>query len=113
MNHMTNPAAMFGAELFEAGLLLPTGVPGLPGRSGAFEAVLEGLDRLITRLGVGEGAEVMRFPPAMNRSRLEASGYLRGFPQLAGTIHCFCGDERAHRALLACIAEGRDWTDGC
>lgn len=107
-----SPAAAFGAELFAAGILLPTGVPGLPARGGAFEAVLAGLDSFITRLGAAEDAEVVRFPPAMNRSRFEASGYMKGFPQLAGTIHCFCGDERAHRQLLACIAEGRDWTEG-
>jgi seryl-tRNA synthetase len=108
----TDPAAAFAEELFGAGLLLPTGLPGLPGRSGGFEAVLEGLDRFITGLGRDEAAEVIRFPPAMSRSQFEASGYMRGFPQLAGTIHCFCGDERQHRALLACIAEGRDWTEG-
>jgi len=114
MNHIAtaDPAAAFGADLFDAGLLLDTGVPGLVGRSGEFEAVLDGLDRFVTALGRGEDAEVMRFPPAMARTRFEASGYMRGFPQLAGTIHCFCGDERAHRALLACIAEGRDWTEG-
>lgn len=105
-------AAAFGAELIRAGLLLETGVPGLYGRSGTFEAVHDGLDAWITRIGAAQGAEVMRFPPAMNRKRFEASGYMRGFPQLAGTIHCFCGDEREHRALLACIETGQDWTEG-
>jgi seryl-tRNA synthetase len=109
---MTDPAAAYGRELLAAGLLLETGVPGLYGRSGAFEAVHDGLDAWITRIGVDQNAELMRFPPAMNRKRFEASGYMRGFPQLAGTIHCFCGDEREHRALLACIEEGGDWTAG-
>jgi seryl-tRNA synthetase len=108
----SDPAAEFAAELFAAGVLLPTGVPGLPARSGAFEAVLEALEGFITRLGHDEKAEVIRFPPAMSRGGFEASGYMRGFPQLAGTIHCFCGNEREHRELLACIAEGRDWTAG-
>ncbi len=105
-------ASGFTNALYEAGLLFSTGVPGLPGRSGQFEAVLAGLDALITRLGSDNWAEVMRFPPAMNRAAFEKTGYMRAFPQLAGSIHCFCGDERAHRALLACIGEGRDWTDG-
>lgn len=99
----------FTDALQAAGLLFSTGVPGMPGRSGTFEAVLAGLDGLITRLGDGQGAEVMRFPPAMNRDVFEKSGYMRGFPQLAGSIHCFCGDERAHRALLTCIEEKQDW----
>ncbi len=100
----------FAEALHAAGLLLSTGVPGLPGRSATFEAVIAGLDGLVTRLGQGLGAEVMRFPPAMNRSVFEKSGYMRGFPQLAGSIHCFCGDERAHRALLTCIEEEKDWS---
>ncbi len=99
----------FTEALYAAGLLFSTGVPGMPGRSGVFEAVIAGLDGLVTRLGEGTGAEVMRFPPAMNRTVFENSGYMRGFPQLAGSIHCFCGDERAHRALLTCIEERQDW----
>lgn len=106
----TTIQAGFTEALYAAGLLVPTGVPGLPGRSGRFEAVLAGLDGLVTRLGEGNGAEIMRFPPAMNRADFERTGYMRGFPELAGSIHCFCGDERAHRKLLACIAEGQDWT---
>jgi seryl-tRNA synthetase len=106
------PTTTFGESLFAAGLLLDTGVDGLPGRGGLFEAVLEGLDRFATTLGTAEGAEVMRFPPAMQRAHFERTGYMNGFPQLAGTIHCFCGDERQHRALLACMAGGEDWTAG-
>ena len=49
-------------RLFDQGLLVRTGVDGLYGRSGAFESVVDALDRLITRLGAADGAEVMRFP---------------------------------------------------
>jgi seryl-tRNA synthetase len=118
MNAMLTPprtpasaaATAYLAELVEAGLLIPSGVPGLLGRSGTFEAVVAGLEGMITRLGAAQAPEVMRFPPAMSRRHFETSGYMRSFPQLVGTIHCFCGDERAHRALLHCIAEGEDWT---
>ena len=109
MNGDVETETSFSEALEAAGLLFSTGVPGLPCRSGTFEAVLAGLDGLVTRWGEGAGAEVMRFPPAMNRTVFEQSGYMRGFPQLAGSIHCFCGDERAHRALLTCIEEKRDW----
>ncbi|MDT7950870.1 MAG: amino acid--[acyl-carrier-protein] ligase [Acetobacteraceae bacterium] len=112
MTVSTSIEAGFTDALYRAGLLFSTGVPGLPGRSGEFEAVLAGLDAFITRLGDDSRAEVMRFPPAMNRTAFERTGYMRGFPQLAGSIHCFCGDDRAHRALLTCIAEGQDWTEG-
>ncbi len=111
MNYMPKPASAFTASLFDAGLLIETEVAGLTARSGIFEAIVSGLDMMITRLGRGLGAETVRFPPAMARASFEKTGYMRGFPQLAGSIHCFCGDEKAHRALLTCIAEGRDWTE--
>jgi seryl-tRNA synthetase len=97
-------------RLFDQGLLIRTGVDGLYGRSGAFESVVDALDRLITRLGAADGAEVMRFPPGMSRSAFERSGYLKGFPNLAGTVHSFCGDAAGHAEILACVEEGRDWT---
>lgn len=96
-------------KLFEAGLLVPTGVDGLYGRSGAFEDTLNRVDALATRYGEGDGAEVLRFPPAMSRRTLESSGYLKSFPQLAGTVHSFCGNERDHARLLECLAVGEDW----
>ena len=97
-------------QLLSSGLLLSTGVDGLYGRSGAFEQVVEAVDALATRAGADLGAEVMRFPPAMSREQFEQSEYLKGFPHLAGTVHCFCGDERDHRELLRRVEDGDDWT---
>ncbi len=102
----------FHRELVEARILVPSGVEGLYGRSGVFESIVDGIDALVSRLGHDQDAEVIRFPPAMPRSVLETSGYLNGFPHLAGTVHCFCGDERAHQALLQCLEAGEDWTGG-
>ncbi|MCJ2015485.1 amino acid--[acyl-carrier-protein] ligase [Methylobacterium sp. J-076] len=104
-------APTFLDRLFDAGLLVRTGVDGLYGRSGAFESVVEALDRLVSRLGAEDGAEVMRFPPGMSRPAFERSGYLKGFPHLAGTVHSFCGNEADHARLLACVEAGKDWTD--
>ena len=98
--------------LFDAGLLIETGVDGLYGRSGAFEDALNRVDALATRYGEKDGAEVLRFPPAMSRSTFETSGYLNSFPQLAGTVHSFCGAERDHARLLERLASGEDWTGG-
>lgn len=102
--------ASYLAELFEAGLLIPTGVQGVYGHSGAFEKVLDRFDALITRWGGGDGAEVMRFPPALTRQHFEESDYLRSFPQLAGTVHAFQGDDREYRSLLQALDKGEDWT---
>ncbi|MFK5598270.1 amino acid--[acyl-carrier-protein] ligase [Methylobacterium sp. HMF5984] len=97
-------------RLFDRGHLVRTGIDGLYGRGGDFESVVEALDALVSRLGAADGAERMRFPPGMSRPAFERSGYLKGFPNLAGTVHSFCGDEAAHARLLACVEAGRDWT---
>lgn len=97
-------------RLFESGLLIDTGVDGLYGRSGQFENVIAGFERLIDRFGGAEGAEVIRFPPGMNRAFFEASGYMKSFPQLAGTVHSFCGCELDHVSLLRKMDDGSDWT---
>ena len=97
-------------RLFDAGLLIETGVDGLYGRSGQFEDVIVAFERLIDRTGGGDGAEAIRFPPGLNRAYFEKSGYMKSFPQLAGTVHSFCGCELDHINLIKCMDEGQDWT---
>lgn len=99
-------------RLFGAGLLIETGVDGLYGRGGQFEDVIAAFERLVDRIGGEDGAEIIRFPPGMNRAIFEKSGYMKSFPQLAGTIHSFCGCELDHVNLIQCMAEGKDWTEG-
>lgn len=96
--------------LVDAGHLIPTGTPGLYGRGAAFEALLDRLEALFDRITAEDGAERLRFPPAIGRAPFERSGYLDSFPHLAGTVHAFAGDERHHRDLLAALRAGRDWT---
>ncbi|WP_448208312.1 amino acid--[acyl-carrier-protein] ligase [Azospirillum sp. sgz302134] len=110
--HATNSYAEYRDALIAAGLLIPTGVDGLYGRSGVFEDVVERFNALISAYGGNDGAEVMRFPPGLARQHFERSEYLKSFPQLAGTIHSFKGDDRAHHTLLRRLEEGEDWTDG-
>ncbi|MGV1791777.1 amino acid--[acyl-carrier-protein] ligase [Rhizobium sp. A37_96] len=97
-------------RLFESGLLIDTGVDGLYGRSGQFEDVIAAFERLIDQFGGADGAEAIRFPPGMNRAFFETSGYMKSFPQLAGTVHSFCGNELDHMSLLKCMEVGDDWT---
>lgn len=100
-------------RLFDAGLLIDTGVDGLYGRGGAFEDVITRFEALIgAHAPKAETPEVIRFPPGMNRAHFEGSGYMKSFPQLAGTVHSFCGCELDHMNLLQCISEGGDWTEG-
>jgi seryl-tRNA synthetase len=100
------------SQMIAGGLLVPTGVDGLYGRSGQFEDVIARFEDMVTEIGKDDGAEVFRFPPAVTRRQLETSGYMKSFPQLAGTVHSFCGDDHDHAALLAEIDAGADWTKG-
>jgi seryl-tRNA synthetase len=101
----------FLRRLLDAGLLIESGVPGLYGRSAVFEAIADGLNAAVTRMGADQHAEVLRFPPAMGQQDFETSEYLKSFPQLAGTVHSFCGDDRGHHRLLARLEDKEDWTD--
>ncbi|WP_066737683.1 amino acid--[acyl-carrier-protein] ligase [Cupriavidus sp. D384] len=108
------PAALaptYLEQLLASGLLIETGVKGLYGRSAQFEAIADGLNLAISRIGADQQAEVLRFPPALGQQDFETSEYLKSFPQLAGTIHSFCGNDRAHRQLLARVEDKQDWTD--
>jgi seryl-tRNA synthetase len=104
--------ATFLKQLLDNGLLIPMGVDGLYGRSGAFEDIVERFNTVISKWGGDDGAEVMRFPPAINRQHFEESEYLKSFPQLAGTVHSFMGNERDHMALLDKLEKKEDWTAG-
>jgi seryl-tRNA synthetase len=99
-------------QLIASGLLIPTGVDGLYGRNAVFEEVVSGFGRLVTRAGADDGAETVSFPPTMPREQLETSSYIKNFPRLIGTVHSFCGHDDDHRALLAQLSAGEDWTLG-
>lgn len=107
---MTHGATYLDA-LVRHRLLIPTGARGVYGFGGEFDRVLQRFDAFITRMGEGEGAEVIRFPSLLPRADLEHSGYLKSFPQLAGVVHSFEGDERAHTDMLRAVAHGAEWAD--
>jgi seryl-tRNA synthetase len=99
----------FRESLIDQGILFPLGVDGLWGRSGTFERIFDGLEYAITGAGAADCPEVMRFPPAMSQATFEKSGYMKNFPHFAGTIHSFCGDDRAHLKLLGELERGEPW----
>lgn len=99
----------FLAQLFAQGLLIPSSVLGVYGRSGLFEDVVARLEDLITSTGRTPNTEVMRFPPVMSRQATVQSGYLRSFPQLLGVVHAFSGNHRQHNQLLHDVDGHQDW----
>ena len=102
--------ASFLEELFDHGLLLRTGAPGLYGRGPVFEDVRERFDALVTRVAAPAVSESLRFPPLLPRRQLESAGYLDAFPHLAGTIFAFDGSEADAMELSERAARHEDWS---
>ena len=86
--------------------LTPTGVQGIFGQQRDFSAVLEATAAAMERAFAA--SETLRFPPLMARADLNRIGYFRNFPQLLGSVHCFCGDELAHHKLAE--RDDAEWT---
>ena len=95
--------------LLEA-LFRPTGVPGVYGRTGLYEDVVERLAGFITRHRE-PGTEVLRFPPVMSRRTLEKSGYLKSFPNLLGCMCALSGSDAEIKAAVDTFEAGGDWTE--
>ena len=102
--------AAYLAELIEAGHLIPSGVRGLYGRSGTFEGVIEHFERVVTRRGADQNAEVMRFPPILSRRTYEGTDHIETMPQLLGSVHSFTGTEAEHAGMVTSMHAGEDWT---
>lgn len=97
-------------SLLEAGLLIPSGVPGVYGLSGRFEHVIERFEICVTRAGADLGAEVMRFPPLISRRTYQKTDHLESFPNLMGSVHSFTGGGTEHRELMRKGRAGEDWS---
>jgi seryl-tRNA synthetase len=102
--------AAYLEELLAEGLLVATGAPGVYGRNGVFERILQGFGDHIARRAADDRPEVLRFPPVLPRRQLESSGYLKSFPHLAGTIFSFEGDEPAAARQEEVAAGHGDWS---
>ncbi len=105
-----DPYGALREQLIGAGLLIPSSVRGVYGRSGVFEAVTEGLEALVTRAGVDQHAEVMRFPPVFPRAAYAKTNHAHNFPDLLGSVHTFTGARSEHVELVERLEAGEDWT---
>ena len=99
----------FRDELLDAGLLIGSASAGIYGRSATFEAILAGLDRVLTEMAAPLAATAVRFPPVYPRADFERTDYIASFPDLAGVVSSFEAGDREHRELLAAREEGREW----
>ena len=99
-------------QLVAAKLLIPCDVPGVFGRGGVFEDVIDRINALVTSYGGNDGAEVQRYPPIISRKSYETSEHLKSFPDLAGIVHSFRGKDADHKVVLEKLAKGEDWSEG-
>ncbi len=98
-------------ELVDAGLLLPSGVPGVYGLSGLFEGIIEAFERYVTRMGAHLTPEVVRFPPLLSRDSYLRTDHIETFPDLMGSVHSFVGKEKDHLKLVHKKEAGEAWTE--
>lgn len=108
---MTYDIDSFYAGLVEHGLIIPTGVKGGYGRGAVFEDILRRFDDLVGRIAKPDGAEEVLFPPILPRALLDEVTYMTRFPQLAGSVHSFFGDEAKAREVTARVNDGKRWED--
>ena len=101
----------FYADLVKHGLIIPTGVKGGYGRGAVFEDILRRFDNLVGRIAEPDGAEELMFPPILPRSLLDEVAYMNSFPQLAGSVHSFFGNEAKARELSTRVNGGERWED--
>jgi seryl-tRNA synthetase len=104
-SHMSGAttALAFREALLANGILFDAGEEGLYGRSHIYEDVLERVSNTITRLGADFRPEILRFPPVLRRTDFEDSGYFAAFPNLAGSIHSFDGNDVEHQRVLSAL----------
>jgi seryl-tRNA synthetase len=99
----------FHDGLVAHGLIVPTGVQGVFGRGRVFEDVLDRFDKLILRIAEDDGADVLLFPPTIDRTIIEKTHYMESFPHLVGAVYSFFGKELAARKLTEQIDAGEPW----
>ena len=101
----------FYAELVAQGLIIPSGVAGVYGRGTVFEDILQKFNDLVSRVAKPDGAQELMFPPVLPRNLIEKLGYLDNFPQLAGSIDSFTGNDMQARELSSRVNAGQRWED--
>jgi seryl-tRNA synthetase len=106
---MTDGSQSFYEDLVRHKLIIPVGVQGIFGRGAVFEEVLRRFDAVISRIAATDGATVMAFPPTLDRKVFERSEFLDSFPQLAGSVFSFTGNDRDHAALREAVHAGAPW----
>lgn len=97
-------------ELVEAGILIPSGVKGVYGRSGTFEKIVDGFQAYVGRKAAHLNAQVVHFPPVFNREHYLCTDHVHNFPDLMGSLHSFFGKEAEQAEMIRKLQSGEEWT---
>lgn len=104
-----DPHAELRDRLIDAGLLYPTPVAGLYGRSETYQGVLDAIDAMVHRWAKELEATTIHVPPVIARTTFDATNYLQSFPDLMGSVHVFSGSDREHAELVRRVEADGDW----
>lgn len=99
----------FRKDVLDSGLLVEAGEPGLYGRAGRFDDLVEGVSRFVQTRFADLEATRFRFAPVIARAEFEQTDYIVSFPQLTGAVNGFYGTDKDHRALTQARANGEEW----
>ena len=99
----------FHDGLVKHGHVIPAGVNGIFARGHVFEDVLSRFDQVVLDFAGGDGAQVLQFPPAIDRTIIEKTRYMEGFPHLVGAVFSFSGNELSARTMSEQINAGQEW----
>jgi seryl-tRNA synthetase len=101
----------FHRALVDHGLIVPTGVKGVFGRTAVFEDVLERFNALVSAIARDDHPEYMTFPPVIDAEILRKVHYLDSFPHLCGAVHSFFGNAIQALALAEKSNSGGTWQE--
>lgn len=108
----TPEQAEFLDALVDAGLLIPSGIPGVYGRSAEFERIRGAFDAMVGEASrAADAPERVAFPPLLPRRQIEEIGYLKSFPHLAGSVFSFKGGEEEAAEQEERAERHEDWSE--
>ena len=99
------------SALISRGFWIDGGTQGIVGRTARFESLVQGVESVINIYAAEDGAEVVAFPPVVDREILRRANYMESFPELCGSIHSYRKDRGRHLDLIDRVDEQGDWSE--
>ncbi len=72
---------------------------------------MHAFDQAIKAVGANDGAIALEFPPLLPQVTFDTTGYLRSFPNLAGSVFSFAGGDHEYADLLRRLDDGEPYSE--